>query len=246
MRGLVILIVLAAFVGLIVWLRRRRSKNIQAVVQDSLPKVRAFLQTTGYAFADARSALLDMQAQRWQDAYLRSVSGQGYKVHLIRNYRGVELHWHHASGRGGPGLVYSQTWRAQVLPAPRLHFHISERTNLTKTSQGWQPAFPRAIGTGDPTFDGRFVVFTPHDERAVQTILANPQFRQALFSFHHVDLRVVTDGVIFSDPMQRNTIRALGENWVRYLGDPGTMFEASLPVHEQVASFMLGAASLAS
>lgn len=245
MRGIVFLIFVAAFVGLIVVLRRNKAKLVAGRVRESLPMVRSFFQRTGYAFADARSAPLEAQAQRWQEAYLKAVEGYPYSVHLARSYNGLELQWQHITRSEYRRIVWSQSWRMALSPPPRVHFHLTERRNTTTQNSGWQPAFQRSISLGDPVLDNRFVLYTPHDERAVQAIVNDPQLKRALLSFAYVDLRVLPDGVTFSDPMQTNLTQMLGGAALKVLVHPGQTFEASLPLHERVAAFMLGAASLA-
>lgn len=237
------LLVVVGFVVLIVLLRKKKSTRDSSELEYTLPRFRAFMQSTGYAFADARQAPIEAHVQRWRDVFERE-NGRACDDPMVRHYHGIDILWRRQTTYAGNTKTYSQSWQALVQPPPRLHFHISERTNSSNVGKGWAPQFQQNISTGDPQLDGRFVVFTPHDPRAVQAVIANPQFKQALLSFAYVDLRVTAEGVTLSDPMDRN-LGALTNNDRQVAIFAGARFERGLPLHEQAASFLLGAASLA-
>ncbi len=111
----------------------------------------------------------------------------------------------------------------------------------------WQPAFPNRIATGDPEIDQRFAVFSPAPPERVRAILQNPRLRGALFACSYLDLRVVPEGIVFSDPMQSNTMAAAGgyKAAAAITVVAGKAYEYGLPVHERVADIFLGLSSLA-
>ena len=246
----VVFLVIGLIVFAVIFLRMSRSANVTATADRSTPKVRAFLERTGYVFADARQSPLDAQAQRWRQAYLTSTKGLGYKVHLVRSYQGLEVHWEHSKTWQYRQTIWAQTWFMPLPSPPRTLFHVSERTNIngapTSVTSTWQPAFPRVIMTGDPQLDSRFVTYGI-DDHSVRAVLANPTLRQALLACAYVDLRVMPNSVRFSDPMEKNAVAVLGgpQAAMQVVADPGTKFERTQSMHDHVASVLYGAASLA-
>ncbi|MBI2390192.1 MAG: hypothetical protein HYV09_11440 [Deltaproteobacteria bacterium] len=245
--------------GLVAFFAMRKFSRGQseAGLQQAVPLMRVFFERTGYRFVDQASAPIEMQIARWQQVYAASIRGEGYDVHLVRDFHGLEVHWEQFTGQQGGAYVMAQSWWAPLPAMPRAPFHIAERSlasttgklakeMLTNMSTNWKPAFERQIQTGDPHLDGRFVVYGP-DEQAVRMVLSNPALRQALFECAYVDLRVTPDGVRFSDPEQKNTLAMMGGTYgaMQYAGNPGKAFEVTLPVHDRVANLLYGAATLA-
>jgi hypothetical protein len=232
---------------LVMHLRSSKSSGRHALVQQSLPLVQMFLQRTGYTYADGIGGNLQATASRWQQAWLAAMEGQSYNIHLVRSFHGLAVHWQHATRAAYGQISWSQTWWCKPPSPLRTHFHISERSNLDPARAGnWQPAFARQCVTGDAHVDHRFVVFVPHEESAVRAVLANPTLRNALLQCSFVDMRVVADGVSFSDPLQTNAVQMLGGPVAAaaVLSDPGRTLEMTLPLHDHIASVLGGAVSL--
>lgn len=240
-----------------VYMRKFSRGRSEASIQEAVPLMRSFFERTGYRFADAPTAPVDVQIARWQQAYAASMRGEGYDVHLVRDFHGLQVHWEQFTGQRGNSYVMAQSWWAPLPAMPRAPFHIAERSlastagklareMLTNMSTTWKPAFERQVQTGDPHLDGRFVVYAP-DENAARMVLASPALRQALLECAYVDLRVTPDGVRFSDPEQKNTLAMMGGTYgaMQYAGNPGKAFEVTLPVHDRVANVLYGAATLA-
>ncbi|MDP2270063.1 MAG: hypothetical protein Q8N23_27935 [Archangium sp.] len=246
-------LVLVVFIGLIVFavIYLRRGGGRGKPGPDPVPRLRGFFERTGYGFADARQAPPQAQAERWNAMYLASMRGQKYQLHLVRSYEGRELHWEQSNGTAGGTLTWSQSWVMPLSSPPRVQFHVSDRSNLTIGERGrtstWQPAFQNALQIGDPEFDARFVVYGL-DEQGVRDVLADSTLRQALMECSHVDLRVLTESVRFSDPMEKNATRWMGgvQGYLKSIRDPGSKFEVTDGMHDHLARLMLSAASLAS
>lgn len=246
------------FAGVAFFYMRKMSRaRSESAINEAIPMMQSFFARTGYVFDDARNAPVDMQIQRWQRAYAASFRGEGYSVHLVRNFHGLEVHWEQFNGQRDGAYVMAQSWWAPLHQMPRAPFHIAEKSLastagkmakefFTNMSTNWKPAFERQIVTGDPQLDGRFVVYGP-DENAVRMVLSNPALRQALLECAYVDLRVLPDGVRFSDPEQKNTLAMMGGTYgaMQYAGNPGKAFEVTLPVHDRIANVLHGAATLA-
>lgn len=231
--------------------------SAEKAIVEAVPLMRVFFERTGYAFADARGQGVDRQIQRWQQMYAASMRGQGYDVHFVRDFHGLEIHWEQFSGQRDGAYVLSQSWWAPMPQMPRTVFHIAEaelassvsklaKEMFTSMKTNWKPAFQRQIKTGDRELDARFVVYGEHDD-AVRAVLADPSLKQALLACAYVDLRVVPDSVRFSDPQQKNTLAMMGGTYgaMQYAGNPGKAFEVTLPVHDRIATILYTAASRA-
>jgi hypothetical protein len=246
------------FAGFAVFYMRKMGRgNAEAAITNAVPMMHSFFQRTGYAFHDVRQAAIEVQIERWQRAYAASFRGEGYSAHLVRNFHGLDVHWEQFSGQRDGAFVMAQSWWAPLQAMPRAPFHIAEKSLastagkmakefFTNMSSNWKPAFERQIMTGDRELDARFVVYGP-DEQSVRAVLANPALKQALLECAYVDLRVLPDGVRFSDPEQKNTLAMMGGTYgaMQYAGNPGKAFEVTLPVHDRIANILHGAATLA-
>jgi hypothetical protein len=251
-------LIMVVFVGFAFFYMRKFSRaRTEASINEAVPMMRMFFERTGYAFNDARNAGVDVQIQKWQRAYAASFRGEGYAVHLVRNFHGLEVHWDQFNGQRDNAFVMAQSWWAPLSQMPRAPFHVAEKSLasaagkmakefFTNMSTSWKPAFERQVSSGDPQLDGRFVIYAP-DENSVRQVLANPALKQALLECAYVDLRVLPDGVRFSDPEQKNTLAMMGGTYgaMQYAGNPGKAFEVTLPVHDRVANILHGAATLA-
>jgi hypothetical protein len=249
MKLLFLLVVIGAIVGAVIHLRRKRTRIVSARVQGSLDGVRAFFARSGYQFAHLRGAPVEQQVAHWQDIYTKSSYAKGsYDLQFVRHVHGVELAWHQVTFVEGRKRVWSESWRITPSPAPRVLFHVSERENLKRTERGWQPSFPTLVSTGDAAFDERFVVYVPEAplvERAT-AVLASPPVREALNALTYVDLRVLPDQVVCSDPLDRNLSAIVGElALLAATVDPGGTFLKSLPVHERMAKLLVDVAAAA-
>jgi len=245
MKEVFLLLVIVGIVVAVVMLRQKATRRRNALANHTTPMVRRFLEQTGYSFVDARGTPPEAQAARWRDMYMGSMKGGAYEVRFARNFRGLELHWHHALAHGYRVTIWSQTWTLFLPRPPRVLFHLCERANLDPQRQGnWRPAYEQPVPTGDYAFDQRFAVFGP-DANAVRGLLSNPQLKGTLMQLAYVDLRAQPDRVVFSDPKQDNAIRAMGgaEAALAFTYDPGRTFEISLPIHEQVANILYGIAT---
>lgn len=247
MKELFVLAAFGAIIGAVIHLRRKHKRRVSGRVLASLDGVRTFFERSGYAFTHLRGAPVEQQVAHWQDKYTKHNHGQGgYDLEFIRTFDGVELGWHQVTFVEGRTRVWSESWRITPTPAPRVHLHVSERANLERTSKGWQPAFSTPVTTGDAAFDARFVVYAPEDTPAVRAVLATPPVRAALDALSYVDLRVLPDQVVCSDPLDQNLSAVLGEAaGLQGIVNPGRTFMASLPIHDRVAKLLIDVAAAA-
>jgi hypothetical protein len=239
------------------YMRKFGRASAEKAIVEAVPMMRTFFERTGYRFADGRAATPDQAIQRWQQAYAKSMRGEGYDVHFVRDFHGLEVHYEQFTGQRDGAYVLSQSWWAPMPQMPRTVFHIAEsglassvsklaKEMFTNMKTNWKPAFQRQIQTGDRELDGRFVVYGENDD-AVRAALSDPSLKQALLACDYVDLRVVPDSIRFSDPQQKNTLAMMGGTYgaMQYAGNPGKAFEVTLPVHDRIAQILHTAATRA-
>ncbi|MGZ3423145.1 MAG: hypothetical protein ACXVEE_35110 [Polyangiales bacterium] len=240
-----------------VYMRRFGRASSEKAIVEAVPMMRVFFERTGYAHAQSRGASVEAQITRWQQVYAASMRGEGYDVHMVRDFHGLEVHWEQFTGQRDNAYVMSASWWAPMARMPRTVFHIAEsglasatsklaKEMFTNVTTNWKPAFAKQIKTGDRDIDGRFVVYGEHEE-AVSAVLAEPALKQALLACAYVDLRVTPDSVRMSDPQQKNTLAMMGGTYgaMQYAGNPGKAFEVTLPVHDRIATILYTAASRA-
>lgn len=253
-KGLILLLMIGGIIAVVVKLRRGRRPSGPGPIALARPIMQAFFERTGYAFPDLRQAPVPAQVDRWEQIERAQFTSLQHELQIVRSYQGLEIHFRHAQSTTTEGRQrtrsYSQTWSTPPLQisAP---FHVVHRGLLAPGALGratnWQPAFPHAVPTGDPEIDQRYVFFTPMPQDRLRHIALNPRFRAALLSLPYVDLRVLPDCAVFSDPVQLNLVTAMGGPGASatLMSKPGKAFEIGLPVHERIADLLLGASSLA-
>lgn len=152
------------------------------------------------------------------DYWMRRGGGEA----VSQGYRASWVEYGHRLGAGHglrPAYRVSKTLTLLSGGAPPTLFHLVEKSLPRKTAWGsglqnrrfreFQPAYPLAVLTGDPTIDARFDIYSPNPQ-GVQRMLGQAAFAAALQALPFVQLVVCPDRVIFDDPAQLCLERRLG------------------------------------
>ncbi|HEY2407070.1 MAG TPA: hypothetical protein VGI10_13760 [Polyangiaceae bacterium] len=240
-------------IGLGLFYRSWMMKRSAQALADAGPSFNAFFERTGYRYADLQSAGVEAQTARAL-ADARNPQAGGYKLHYVRNYYGLPIHYTSSASfeqsEGKNAYVMSNAWSAELPAPPRFPIHIADkRLDSTLKAVGeafshkkrvFSPKCSQRVTTGIAAIDERFVVFADNPQ-AVQAMLAqNPSLVELLGGWAEVDVAVTANGAVFADPEQKNMQAAMG-GMIGSMAmgfDYGKRTELSIPVHERVAELL--------
>lgn len=229
-------------VGLVV--ARARSRKTAATLR---PALRAFLQRTGYRYADVPSAELEDHAARGEEVFKNL--GRGYQARLIRDYHGVPVHNVQVGQVTHDGWAVDYSWLVPLAGRPRVRLQVADRSlagvgkavkeAFSSTRRQWEPRYPQEVRLGDPELARRFVCFAD-DPAAAHAALAAPGLKPLLLAAAEVDLVVSDTEVRFADPFQKNLNAGLGGTvgMMSMGGDVAKIMALQVAVHDQIAELL--------
>jgi hypothetical protein len=249
------LVMMGAFGAYAFWMMQKR----KAAMANLGPALRNFFERTGYRYSDIAHAPVDEQVRAAEAKIQQMSSGRGgnFEMDLVRDFHGATIRHHQYSGAdpGGAANVYvmSCSWRLAHDQPAKTRFQAAAkslssigkavRETFGNTKRQWEAAYPHKVESGDAELDKAFV-FYGDDPEAVKRALAYPGLKEAMLGVQELDLQAGSEGVSFSDPMQKN-LRAgmggtLGAMAVGF--DYGKLFDLTIPVHDQIAELLALAA----
>ena len=216
--------------GFMFWSMRNLSKG--QLNQDQYFK--DFLEQTNYRFADMPDAPIDEQVQALMAQYAdTTLWQQGFQTNYLRREYGMEvlLQIYYKNATSG------SCWRVLLDKAPTVNYHILRKVKCT-------PLFAQQIKIGDPLWDKKYKVYG-EDPEAVRQLLLDSGLREMLETCITVDLRVLPQEVVFSDPTNKNVNSAMGGLMGQALtgADPNKNQSMVTPVYNHITDLVLLAAS---
>jgi hypothetical protein len=164
----------------------------------------AMLKRTGYQHAHLRGAPLGTQL----DHSMQQLGATTQRTHLVRNQRGLELHFQQSAREaGGGGSRQSARWWTPARAQFGLHIadqrlcSLNQKLNnvFTNLVREFRPRHPTEIPLPGP-LSGRFRAWTTDPNRA-QAALDDPALQAALLTLPLVDLATLDRQISFSDPL---------------------------------------------
>jgi hypothetical protein len=212
------------------------------------PAARAFLEQTGYRYADVADPNLDAHVARYEASW--ATMSKGFQSRMVRNFQGVAVHHVQEGKVTDRGWSSSCAWMAPLPQRPRVRLHLADKSlsgvgkvvkeAFSNRSQSWQPLYSVKVELADAELAKRFVCYSDGAGDA-QTVLHAPGLRERLLSCVEVDLVITDADVRFSDPFQKNLLAAMGgaAGAVAARGDIGKTLQAQIPMHDRISEMLV-------
>jgi hypothetical protein len=247
------IILMAAMLGYVFYMKNKQ-KQAMANIGPALHK---FYGQTGYRYADMPQAPLEEQVrvgeQRMMAMYNGSATGD-IDFHLVRDFHGAPVHFRQSYSRrnnsdGSTTISMGATWFTPLAAPPRAKWEAIDRSLVgfgkavkeafSNMTRKLEPMYAHEVPTGDPELDKKVVIYA-EDPQAALAALRSPGLREMILRTTEVHLAVTDREVFFADPFQKNMTAAMG-GMVGQMSigfDYGRMFDATIPVHEQMAEIV--------
>jgi len=215
------------FIG---FMLRSQQGLMSATAVDYQALTRMFLERTGFRLAEMPDAPVDEQARVLVARQSDPVNAQqGYEVRYVLQKYGKVVH-HQTFTRLAS---VSASWTVPLSEPAPVGFHILKAVKA-------EPAYPQRIAMNDPRWDGAFQIYGQNPE-ALQQLLPSSGLLELLESSVAVDLRVLSDRVVFLDPANRNVMAALGGRVGMAMvgGDPTQLSEMTIAAYNHITDVML-------